>query len=200
MKKLITLLLLTIVAGCSNEDSNSNPESLLPAITQTGANTFGCLIDGKLFIPRDGTGTWSGNDPGLSYLGGYPEGAYNEIDIRDYKSEKTTRMLIHLHNLYQIGVADYIINESNGMSNVDGLNHTYLHCKVFNKSTNSYQYYRSFENSGTIKITRYDFTNGIVSGTFSCRVKNSSNPEDIIEITNGRFDINGYTLPNIVFP
>ena len=199
MKNLITVLLLTLLTGCSN-DSDSNPESLLPAITQTGANTFGCLIDGKLFIPRDGTGIWSGNDPGLSYLGGYPEGAYNEIDIRDYKSEKTTRMLIHLHNLYQIGVADYIINESNGMSNVDGLNHTYLHCKVFNKSTNSYQYYRSFENSGTIKITRYDFTNGIVSGTFSCRVKNSSNPEDIIEITNGRFDINGYTLPNIVFP
>ena len=199
MKNLITVLLLTLLTGCSN-DSDSNPESLLPAITQTGANTFGCLIDGKLFIPRDGTGIWSGNDPGLSYLGGYPEGAYNEIDIRDYKSEKTTRMLIHLHNLYQIGVADYIINESNGMSNVDGLNHTYLHCKVFNKSTNSYQYYRSFENSGTIKITRYDFTNGIVSGTFSCRVKNSSNPEDIIEITNGRFDINGYTLPNVVFP
>lgn len=199
MKNLITILLFALLSGCSN-DSNSNPEAQLPPITQTGANTFGCLIDGKLFIPRDGTGTWAGNDPGLSFLGGYPDGAYNEIDIRDHKSERTTRMLIHIHDLYQIGVADYIINESNGMSNIDGLNHTYLHCRIFNESTNSYQHYRSFQNSGIIRITRYDFTNGIVSGTFNCSLKNSSNPEDIIEVTNGRFDINGFTLPNVVFP
>lgn len=199
MKNLITLLLLTILTGCSN-DSNNNPESKLPPITQTGANTFGCLIDGKLFIPRDGTGTYGGSDPGLNFLGGYPEGAYNEIDIRDYKSEKTTRMLIHIHNLRQIGVANYIINESNGMSNIDGFNHTYLHCKVYRESTDSYQYYRSYENSGTINITRYDFTNGIVSGTFEGLLKNSTDPNDIIEVKNGRFDINGFTLPNVVFP
>nr|WP_294774087.1 hypothetical protein [uncultured Flavobacterium sp.] len=198
MKNLITLLLVAFLSGCST-DSN-NPESQLPPITHSGANTFGCLIDGRLFIPRDGTGTWGGSDPGLSYLGGYPDGAYNEIDVRDYKSEKTTRMLIHIHDLHQIGVANYIIDESNGMSNVDGLNHTYLHCKIYRESTDSYQNYLSYENSGSINITRYDFASGIVSGTFNCRLKNANNPDDIIEVKNGRFDINGYTLPNTVFP
>ena len=62
------------------------------------------------------------------------------------------KMLIHIQGLEQFGVSNYIINESNGMSNIDGLNHNYLHCKVFNLATNSYQYYRSYQNSGTLKI------------------------------------------------
>jgi hypothetical protein len=203
MKNLTILLLVMLTAACSN-DSNSNPESLLPPITQTGANTFGCLIDGKLFIPRDGTGTWAGPDNAVSIYGD-PSGnqQYTEIDVRDYKSERTTKIIMHIQNLHQIGFGNYTINESNGMSNIDGPDHTYLYCRVFRPSSNSYQYYRSYENSGTINITRYQLTPFVslyISGIFNCSVKNSADPNDIIEITNGRFDFNGATLPNTVFP
>nr|WP_294774089.1 hypothetical protein [uncultured Flavobacterium sp.] len=202
MKNLITLLLVAFLSGCST-DSN-NPESQLPPITHSGANTFGCLIDGRLFIPRDGTGTWAGPDSAVSIYGD-PSGnnQYTEIEVRDYKSERTAKLLIHIQNLHQIGIGNYIINESNGMSDIDGPNHTYLYCRVFNQSTNSYQYYRSYENSGSINISRYEITPNVsffISGTFNCSVKNSANPNDIIEITNGRFDFNGATLPNAVFP
>ena len=71
---------------------------------------------------------------------------------------------------------------------------------VFNESTNSYQYYRSFENCGTIKITTYSFVNDIIAGTFSCKVRNSSNPLDEIEISQGRFDINPVTILDKRFP
>ncbi|NIJ43701.1 hypothetical protein FHR24_000140 [Wenyingzhuangia heitensis] len=49
--------------------------------------------------------------------------------------------------------------------------------------------YFSFENSGSVKITKYDFEKRIYSGTFSFKAVNRDDPNDIIEINDGRFDI-----------
>jgi hypothetical protein len=201
--QLLTLALsLQLFVACNNDDNKSSVcQDYLPAITTTGANTFGCCINGNLLIPRDGTGTIGGSDYGAILFGGYPNSTdYYELDIRDYKSERTGSLLLHMHQIHDNGIGDYIINESNGYNSIDGLNHNYIHCRVFNTTTNSYQYYRSFENSGLLKITRYDFTNRIISGTFNCIVKNSSNPNDSIEIKDGRFDIKWDTLLDKEFP
>lgn len=196
---LILSVYCLLLLGCTVDNTNET-QLRLPNATQIGANTFGCYIDGKLLVPRDGTGSILGPDSGASFLGGYPDGAYNELDIRDYKSSRTASILIHIHDLRQLGEGNYVVDESNGARGIDGLDHTYIHCRIFNEALGKYQYYRSFDNSGTIEITRFDWSNGIVSGLFSCRVINSTNSDDIIEITEGRFDINGYTLPNKVFP
>jgi hypothetical protein len=45
----ITLLLLTTACGCVKD----NLQDELPPITQTGENTFGCVIDGQVLIPQD---------------------------------------------------------------------------------------------------------------------------------------------------
>ena len=180
-----------------------DPLAKLPAETQIGANTFGCLINGKLLIPRDGTSTLGNSTQGFILWGGYPTNdAYNEIDIHDYKSIKTGEILIHIQSLIQLGVGNYIIDESNGFRSIDGLNHNYIHCRVFNEATNSYKYYRSFTNLGLLKITKFIIIPGLsstISGTFTCTVRSTSNPSDEIEITLGRFDINGFTLPVKVF-
>jgi len=198
----LALCLLLFIACDKDEDTKSSIcQDYLPAITTTGANTFGCCINGNLLIPRNGAGTIGGNDYGAILYGGYPNLTdYYELDIRDFKSEKTGSLLLHMHQIHINGLGEYIINQSNGYNAIDGLNHTYLHCRVFNTATNNYQYYRSYENSGILKITRYDFANRIISGTFSCIVKNSANPNDKIEIKDGRFDINWLTLPNTSFP
>jgi hypothetical protein len=198
------VLFLQLFVACTKNDDNSISsicEDNLPASTTSGANTFGCCINGNLLIPRDGTGTFGGNDSGAGLYGGYPNSTdYYELDIRDFKSERTAKILIHMHQIHTNGIGEYVINESNGLNSIDGLNQNYLHCRVFNSVTNSYQYYCSFENSGILKITRYDFINRTLSGTFNCKVKNSSNLNDVIEIKSGRFDINWQTLPNISFP
>ena len=206
--KTTILFFLTILSlvGCSKNDDPIPPDSLakLPPETQTGANTFGCFINGNLLIPRSGTGTVGATDYAMRLWGGYPTGTeYTEIDIRDYKNTRTASLLLHIQSLDQLGEGNYIIDESNGMSSIDGLNHNYIHCRIFNPATNSYQYYRSFNNSGIIKISNFDFIpyeKKIISGTFTCKMKNSINPADVIEITSGRFDINGYTLLTKVFP
>lgn len=206
MKKQILFLALIVqfLTSCSNDEKGSSCQDSLPAITTTGANTFGCCINGNLLIPRDGTGTFGGNDEGFITWGD-PTGnnLYSEIDVKDFKSDKTGSILIHIQGLHQIGIGEYIINESNGNNSIDGLSHTYLHCRIFNVETNSYQYYRSSLNSGMLKVNKYEFIPGvkkIVSGTFTCTVTNSSDSSDVIEIKDGRFDFDGATLPNAIFP
>ncbi len=54
MKKLLLLLIIPLTFSCCNNDDDNpptNPVDQLPPATQTGANTFGCLLDGELFLP-----------------------------------------------------------------------------------------------------------------------------------------------------
>jgi hypothetical protein len=202
--KTIHLLFCTLaitLASCDNNDDASSCESSLPPSTTTGANTFGACINGKLLIPRSGGGSFGTTPDALSRLGGYPLTTdYYELEVRDLKSSRTSRLLLHMDNVHGNGVTNYVINESNGQSNIDGLDHTYIHCRIFDDKSGQYQNYRSFENSGILTIIRYDYELGIFSGNFNVWVKNSANQNDSIQITNARFDINGYTLPNISFP
>jgi hypothetical protein len=201
---LTTILTFLLFISCSSDDSKSACEGSLPAATTTGANTFGACINGNLLIPRDGTGTFGGSDNAVSIYGD-PTGnqEYTEIEVRDYKSTRTAKLLLHIQNLNTNGINSYIINLSNGFSNIDGLNHTYIHCRVFDETTNSYQYYRSIENSGQLNIINYElipYVKLIISGSFNCVLQNSTNSSDVIEIQNGRFDFNGATISNKVFP
>ena len=68
IKYLITIILtVALCCACDGEDFSADP-TLMPPATQTGANTFGCLIDGWVY-----TGQRYGPDHKASY---YP--AYNE--------------------------------------------------------------------------------------------------------------------------
>lgn len=69
MIKYLSTIVLTVAlcCACDGEDFSADP-TLMPPATQTGANTFGCLIDGWIY-----TGQRYGPDHKASY---YP--AYNE--------------------------------------------------------------------------------------------------------------------------
>ncbi|WP_435412371.1 hypothetical protein [Psychroserpens mesophilus] len=196
---ILFLVITTVCLSCGNDDTILNNERALPPITQNGANTFGCYIDQLLFIPRDGDGTFSTNDNAMIFWGGGIDNDYNEIDVHDYNSEKTASLLMHIQGLHDNGIASYIVNESNGQNGIDGLNHTYMHCRVWRKDVGNYQNYLSYENSGNITITSFNLYSGIISGTFSGSVRNYQEPHDTIQITQGRFDINGFTLPDANF-
>ncbi len=61
--KTAFLLFALTFSNCENND----PQDQLPPITQTGENTFGAIVDGSVFIPKDKTGYYA---PG----GGKPRG------------------------------------------------------------------------------------------------------------------------------
>ncbi|WCO01932.1 hypothetical protein [Psychroserpens ponticola] len=53
MKNLTFLVLLILLSSCKNDDDSStptNPVDQLPSATQTGENTFGCLVNGEPFV------------------------------------------------------------------------------------------------------------------------------------------------------
>ncbi|WP_418602421.1 hypothetical protein [Hwangdonia sp.] len=51
MKKLLFVLSLTLSLSCCNKDDNPrNPIDQLPPATQTGENTFGCLVNGEPLV------------------------------------------------------------------------------------------------------------------------------------------------------
>ena len=201
MKNSILIVLITVLCfSCGNDDALTTNKRTLPPITQNGANTFGCYIDQLLFIPRNGDGTFNNSDPAIIFWGGGIDNNYNELDAHDYKSDKTASLLLHIQELNENGIGTYIIDESNGQRGIDGLDHTFMHCRVWRNDIGNYQNYLSFENSGTVIITNYSNSSGIISGTFSGSLRNYQEPHDTIQVTQGRFDINGYTLPDADFP
>jgi hypothetical protein len=72
--KICLLFITTLFLSCS-ENNNLIPtvaEEVLPPITQTGENTFGCLVNGAVFIPKDKTGYTApggGTPQGIEILG-----------------------------------------------------------------------------------------------------------------------------------
>lgn len=201
MKNTIFLLLLLVIVSCSKNDPVVEDYlAKLPPETQTGANTFGCIINGQVFYPRDGTSTlFNPGGKGLKFWGDPSDptgnGNYNEIEIRNLQDAKPANsMIIHLQGLNQIKTGNYTWHESNFQSSIDGLMQNYVYAKIYDASVNGWRYYSSYENSGKVTITKYANDNTIVSGNFSgkLRLQNGTNEIDIL---NGRFDINKSTLP-----
>ncbi|WP_187478623.1 hypothetical protein [Amniculibacterium sp. G2-70] len=91
-----------------------------------------------------------------------------------------------------------MIGQSDGAwSNVTASN-TLITARVFNSNTSEYNIYLSIPNTGSINVTKSDLN--IISGTFSCKLKNKDDPNDIIEITDGRFDFDRNTINTTNFP
>lgn len=202
-KILLFLTILSLMA-CSSDDATT-PQQKLPPATTTGANTFGCIIDGKILLPRSGNTSQVNPLSGADLTRGFPEADfdYYELEIIDYKSNPSASLFFHMHNAPENGVGTYIIDESNGMTDFDGFANHYIHCKIFNSITNSYQLYVSYANSGNFTITRLTRSQSIgniISGTFNCKLRNINDSSDEIEITDGRFDINSLTVALTYFP
>jgi hypothetical protein len=196
MKNLITVLLLALLTGCSN-DSNSNPEAQLPPITQTGANTFGVTIKGKVYIPRDPTGVTVGPKGHDVIFTGSDIGTWREIIVVDGASAVGFKMVIHFKDLVNQGVGTYQLKQSDFHDNIDSAPIDHIYFKIWDDEISNYAYYGSVENQGEIKVTKRD--SGILSGTFKGIFARYNTPTDIIEITDGRFDFNLNTLPNTIF-
>lgn len=174
MKKLILLFTISLTLSCCNNDDNNNtqnPIDQLPPETQTGENTFGCLLDDEAFIPSGGTNPL---DAVYQFVNG---GYYFSVQGNRRNSE---------NNLLTISIGVLNIELTQGstyqlIENEDGnATGNFLYSTLSN--------YTSANNSGELTITKLDTENQIVSGTFWFDVLHPLTGE-IAEIREGRFDM-----------
>ncbi|NCU05172.1 MAG: hypothetical protein GXC73_14425 [Chitinophagaceae bacterium] len=142
----------------------------LPPATQTGANTFGCLINGKAYLP----GGWDGNHSNYRV---FVDASDSSLDIRTYNFETSLKSQITFGSsgLYS-NISLPFIHIGRTTLGIANISNCYI---PVNDSV-----YRK----GELKITRYDLQNGVVSGEFNCTIYKQG-CTDTVRITNGRFDI-----------
>lgn len=173
---LLPLCLALLFWGCQ-------PKEPLPRATQFGANTFGCKINGKTYIP-DGGGSFSGIKPingGISVISANP--LIRGIYIRTYRSSKES--LSFFINNYKTGSYELNANTSPSPLNFESFG--------LYQIASGQVYMTSSINTGRVTITKADTITGIVSGSFSFKagavdLNGNPNGTGTVEVTEGRFD------------
>ncbi len=178
MKKVKILLFLwsfIVLIACKNDDNSPvNPVDALPPATQIGAQTFGCLVDGKPFFPdRFGSGTPSAfyqNINGFFTLG---------ISATRRAADPWITVGLGAQDIESLTTKDYVLGtENSGFFAGYYLLDAGLELRVWTLDSEP----------GKLTITRFDEQQFIISGTFEFTVLDNDGKE--IKITDGRFDLN----------
>jgi len=138
------------------------PSNTLPPITQTGANTFGCKVNGQVWLP---TTVWVDYHNGGIVISAFSEQRYSArsavvITISEFAAFKPGN--------YELSTNTSYISKGSYGSGKD-------------------MYYTDSIYLGNLTINRLDSVNSILSGTFSFDAKHVSTGE-VIHVTEGRFD------------
>ena len=131
----------------------------LPPKTQTGAHTFGCYVNGEIFVATMFSGPWDSPYLDALYIGsskrltvsGHGKMGWIQFDVRDPKVNEKVKL------------NSALFRPRGDISGFSG------------------------NNIGEFILTRFDKENLIVSGTFAFELSASDRPQ--IQITEGRFDI-----------
>ena len=183
---LIVSLLFFIsitVSNCKKE----KPSNTLPPITQTGANTFGCKINGTVWVPYFQC---------AAFTGPCSEMQTNFIHQNSNSFLPLTfQLLVERSNKVNNEGSFYITNLSLGQQPsraISALGNIYdsinIGC-VFNNVDYSYNGFpgSSQLTGNNFTITKLDTVNRILSGVFNFKLYQWP---DSINVTDGRFDFN----------
>lgn len=171
MNKFLLLILTTFTLSCCNKDDDNKPKTeleKLPPATQTGAQTFGCLLDGKAFLPGSGTNP-------LDCVYQFINGGYYFSLQANRRDENNIPLLLGCStlNLQIFSGQTYQLKE-----------------KIEGNAYGNYSYaanftYTSQIQTGELKINK--LTSTIVSGTFWYDIIDYQG--NLHQIREGRFDM-----------
>ena len=179
---LLCLCLAACLLSCCKDDT---PEPSLPPITTTGANTFGCRINGKVWLPSPRpNGKLPQIEGGLveRYANGGPEKNWYDLLIFAYRQDGSGFQL-NLSRINSPGRYPLFFTSCVFAACIQMPSYGYHY-----GAGSKYSAMSIVENE--INLLRYDTLNKIFSGTFSFKAKAFSGAKlDTISITEGRFDI-----------
>lgn len=181
-KKTIWLipLLAIMLSGmqCSkNKEVLKTELEKLPPITQTGAKTFGCLVNGVAYIPDNGCTILC--PP--AFKPKYDNSNGGLLTITSILTTNGNDKSINIGIDSCITIGKYFF-ETNNINKRLGFNN-------YKNSTNcitSFNLDFGTLIEGYLEITKFDLSNNIISGVFEFTLSKPSC--ETIKITNGRFD------------
>lgn len=180
---ILCLAILTVAIlfiGCIKDDSLPWPLSELPPATQTGENTFGCLINGEPFVP--GIYTWNPLAHKLQSV--YDEPNYG-VTYDNRFSLHATYETDSIYNSVGFGIFPVLMA---GM--YEKANSVFFSVSVATKNNDSYKiYYLDTTSYHEILIKNLDTVKNIASGTFEMDMREIDDSTDILQIRHGRFDV-----------
>ena len=189
MKLYLLILLFTTILlniNCKKQNICTDPVCQLPPATQTGANTFGCLVDGK---------PWTANTSDAFSLEKLSVGSriVNEdtffiirANRRHEREGIDSDINLFIQGGNEQGVFPLKDNEAIGprLSTPVGSVGVYQISKNYSYPT----YETDSVHTGQVTITKYDIPNKIASGTFYFTAQNKEN-DSVVHVTDGRFDV-----------
>jgi hypothetical protein len=180
MKLITTLsivLIFIILSASRCKKDPVNPIDQLPPETKTGANTFGCLIDGKVFIPKGNPLGGPIKKASYQYLN---NGFYFGISGIDKSNpEDVTDVGIRADSVI-LAIGTFSLTKYGAKGYLGGVGFS----KIMQLSV---EYYTNEIQSGQLVIKHFDTINQIVSGTFWFDAKNTNG--QIVQVREGRFDM-----------
>ena len=183
LNMLCTLIMLCFCfASCKKTNAPDTPKTeleKLPPITQTGANTFGCLVNGVAWLPN-GSKPQTGGSNIQIYVDPTFQGGVFSVGGNKYKIPDS-HISISSGGCTNIGV--YNLSSNLNAASYYQTKLGSFACELSTTDIGCYKY-------GYFEITKYDLATGIFSGTFVFKLYNpQSLCGDTIRITNGRFDV-----------
>ena len=175
MKKSILLLasiLIFLAASCGDDDEKLTTDQLPPA-TMIGANTFGCKVNGEVWIPHvEGAPFWE------SPIYAKHDRWWPDCDQLFISATRKFHNQADISQEITLNVWCPKIGENN-LTPSKGSYRDLRNCGYYNIDTLS---------PYTMNITKLDTINNIASGTFELTVINAD-CNDTVRITEGRFDV-----------
>jgi len=184
MRRLLYPLLFSALfafVSCSKWHPDPTPPAKdeLPAITQEGKMTIGCLLNDTVLIPKGYTGR---SNPSIHYD---PTNLGGELSITMYHIDQTDSVRQYLiiggSNINKTGTYD--VSSPAGDVGIQ-------YSKVFKKTNSGCEYHFSEPGCtqlGKLTIIRLDLTQKIIAGTFSFALTRSGC--DTVRFSQGRFDL-----------
>jgi len=177
MRKILPLVLLSLLFISAKCRKDKDPIDQLPPETQTGANTFGCLVDGKVFLPK-----------GSPLAGPVKKAQYQLVNGRQGFGVSGSYSDGNVSKL--VGIIGDSIKVLIGTFNLTSLSpgkfrggYSYMDLTIIRPI----QYETNEINRGELTITKFDTINQIVSGRFWFDAKNDNG--QIVQVREGRFDM-----------
>lgn len=183
MKNLLFLLVTVLTLSCCDKDEKpTNPIDQLPPATQTGANTAGCLVDGKAFLPKGS----SLGGPTLSCFYQQNQSGYHlGLGIADKRNGNIKAVNISLNpNQLTENTTYHLVAIVNGSANY---NSNFGEYTIYSNTTNDNKFTTTNTYIGELKITKLNVKQRIISGTFWYDAVNTDGAK--VEIREGRFDM-----------